>query len=82
MKRVGIAFSHPRGETQRRDEYGIYRGEAGSLFAKYAGYREQSPTGEVWVGLPLAGPNACWRQPYIDFYPGGFKDVRFFKEKK
>jgi len=72
--RVGVAFTKPQGETQRRREYGILRGSAGSLYTRYEGYRE----GSTQVGLPLAGVHASWRQPLIPFVEAHFETVRFF----
>jgi len=77
MKRVGIAFTKAQ-STGRRNEYGIYRTEFGTLYAKYEGYREPRADGEAQVGLPLAGPNASWAQPAIDFHERDFEKVTFF----
>jgi len=83
--RVGVAFSKPRGKTQRREQYGIWRSSgmpygiktAPKLYAQYEGYREQRADGEAQVGLPLGGPG--WRpQPMTDFVPSHYAEVRFF----
>lgn len=79
MRRVGIAFTKAQ-DTGRRNEYGIYRSKGGSLYAQYEGYREPRPDGEAQVGLPLAGPNASWRQPAIDFHEKDFATVTFFPQ--
>jgi len=84
-KRVGVAFSKPRGVTNRRDEYGIYESSGKAygmdvpkrLYTKYEGYREHTPKGEVQTGLALGGPG--WRaESYLDFKPEHFGEVRFF----
>lgn len=75
MKRIGIAFTTPRGPTNRRDEYGLY--DSGTC--RYEGYRETRPDGEAMVGLPLAGPNAAHLQPSIPFVESHFAEVRWFK---
>lgn len=85
-KRVGIAFTNPRGASGRRDEYGIYESPSRDafgplepkLYAQYEGYRE----GDRMVGLPLAGPNAAHSQPKIDFVRSHFGEVRFFDGRR
>src|SRR5271154_4589225 len=81
MKRIGIAFTK-KGRNGRRDEYGILEGEHGGRYVRYEGYREDTPTGEKMVGLPLAGVNASWAQSLMDFKPEHFETIRIFEEKK
>jgi len=86
--RVGVAFGEPRGPSRRRDEYEILELssaygvslEPPARYARYVGYREDSPAGEVWVGLPLSGPTRVYR-PLLDFKPGMFAEVRFFPDQ-
>jgi len=82
MERIGIAFTKRTGTTNRRREYGIYAEPAfpETRYTKYEGYREDSPTGEVMVGLALAGPHSCYTQPLTPFLPTDFETTRFFKE--
>jgi hypothetical protein len=80
--RVGVAFTRPKGPTQRRNEYEILETPWGEQRVRYVGYREQKENGEVLVGLPLAGPHASWAQPVIKFYPNDYEEVRFFKKGK
>jgi len=81
-KRIGIALGERRGATNRRAEYEVIVDPEfpESWRLRYTGYREQQPTGEVWVGLALGGPN--WRpQPIIDFANlKGSLEVHLFKE--
>lgn len=83
MKRIGVAFSGPdttvyNGKETRRNEYGIYRSEAGHLYAQYEGHRKSSPTGEVQVGLPMAGPNNAWTQVKFVFVERDYTVIRYF----
>lgn len=81
--RVGRALGKPHGPKGRQGEYGIYRSPSTSygmptephLYAQYEGYRE----GDTSTGLPLGGPG--WReQSMIEFVPGHFAEVTFFKK--
>lgn len=88
MERIGVAFTKPRGSTNRRREYGVFQSDKlaygrpvpQKLYARYQGYREDSPTGEVMTGLPLAGPMATHTQPLTPFYESHFEVVRFFEK--
>lgn len=72
-------MTKPGGQANRQSEFGIYRiGEGLSLYVRYEGCRYDSPTGQVQVGLPLAGPQASHNQPLTDFRPGDYETVRFF----
>lgn len=72
-------MTKPGGQANRQSEYGIYQiGEHPALYARYEGCRYDSPTGQVQVGLPLAGPQASHNQPLIDFRPGDYETIRFF----
>ena len=84
-KRVGVAFTKPRGPTQRRDEYGIYESSGmaygvpvpKSLYTQYEGYREQRAGGEAQVGTALGGRG--WSPPIkTEFVPSHFAEIRFF----
>lgn len=79
-KRVGVAFTKPRGPTLRREQYGLFLlpdWTEGKLYAQYEGYRETRPDGEAIVGLPSGGPG--WREePTVEFRPRDFDVVRMF----
>lgn len=85
FKRVGVAFTAPRGPNNHRDEYSIlelaeaYGRKLGppARYVRYVGYREHGPTGEVMVGLPLGGRG--WRpQPLMSFIADHYTEVRIF----
>lgn len=76
-KRIGIAFSKPRGKNQRRDQCGVY--DNGT--ARYEGHRYQAADGEVQVGLPLGGRGAAHTQTPFQFDATHFGEVTYFKAK-
>lgn len=81
FKRIGVAFTQPRGADQHKNQYGILRSPHGGLYARFEGHRKTEADGtETQVGLPLAGVMASWRQPLIEFYPNDYATVRFFEE--
>lgn len=79
-ERVGIAFTKPTGDNQRRNEYEILRTKFGGFRARYVGYRHMENGQEVMTGLALGGPR--WRpEVAIAFYRSNFGDVRFFRSE-
>lgn len=77
-QRVGITFTSPKGDNDRRDEYEILRTAFGGFRARYVGYRHTEDGQEVMTGLALGGPG--WREEVvIAFYRSDFDDIRFFR---
>jgi hypothetical protein len=56
---IGVAFA--RHGAHRFGEYGVYRITEDTVTVRYQGYRE----GTLMVGLPSAGPQAWWQQPFL-----------------
>jgi hypothetical protein len=91
MRRIGVAFTEPRGPTRRRAEYGIFAMEEAygvkldppPLYVRYQGYREVREDGEAQVGLAGADNSgarmAAHQQPIINFDSMHFGEVRWFK---
>lgn len=76
-RRIGIAFTKPVGDRNRRNEYGIF--DDGTCI--YEGYRFTESDGtETQVGLPLAGPGS--KQLYGQFFANSFDVVRYFGKKE
>lgn len=85
FKRVGFALVRPYrfvcgvrepDPEGRVSEYGIWRSPEGTEYLKYQGYRENG-----WrVGLPLSGPNAAFRQPFIPMSKNPDMEKTYFSE--
>jgi len=83
MKRVGVA------RTQTGHEYGIYcmdeaygrKIDPPAYYTRYEGRRYNTPKGEVWEGLPGAGPNAAHMQPICPLIKANFEHINWFKKE-
>lgn len=90
FKRIGVAFTAPRDDNGRQDQYGLYQyqGEGEGLYTKYEGYKEKREDGVWLVGLPLGGDVPRYLtydgQPLIktklEWLSCRYSEFRFFEE--